>query len=188
MRVLLLADREAQPSVGALLSASPIDAVIGLGDLQGSWIEELAGVDKPMLGVYGNHDEHDYMKALGMTNLHLRSEKLHGVTFTGFEGCVRYRRDGVRQYTQAQASKLVKRLKPADVLVCHCPPAGINDDPDDQAHTGFEGLRAWVDRVRPRYVLHGHTYPHPGRLVRRLGETQVVHVSGARVVEISGGP
>ena len=184
MRVLLLADREPFPSVAALLDAGPIDAVIGLGDLQPSWIEDLERFKLPKFGVYGNHDESPYMKWFGMTDLHLKRKKLHGLTISGFEGCVRYRRDAVHQYTQEQAAKLVKRLKPADVLICHCPPAGVNDDPGDRAHTGFEALREWVDRVRPRYVLHGHTYPLPGRLVHRVGDTRVIHVSGARVVDL----
>jgi hypothetical protein len=33
-------------------------------------------------------------------------------------------------------------------------------------------------------VLHGHTYPPPGRIVRRLGATRIEHVSGARIVEL----
>ncbi|CAA9537991.1 MAG: CRISPR-associated helicase Cas3 [uncultured Solirubrobacteraceae bacterium] len=192
MRVLVLADREPRPSVGALLAAGGIDAIVGLGDLQPSWIDGVAEAALPKLGVYGNHDDGNYMPGLGMEDLHLRSTELGGLSFAGFEGCVRYRRDGAHQYTQAEAAVMAERLPPADVLVCHCPPAGINDDPDDPAHVGYEALRAWVDRVRPRYLLHGHTYPAPGRAVRRHGDTRVVHVAGARVVELepsgSGGP
>lgn len=119
----------------------------------------------------------------------MRSAELGRLSFAGFEGWVRYRRDGAHQCTQAEATAMAERLPPADVLVCHCPPAGINDDPDDPAHVGYEALRAWVDRVRLRYLLHGHTYPTPGRAVRRHGDTRVVHVAGARVIglEPAGG-
>ena len=96
----------------------------------------------------------------------------------------RYQRDGTHQYTQREASKLVKRLPGADVLICHCPPLGINDDPDDPAHIGFEALREWVDRHRPRYVLHGHTHPLPGRALTRYGDTQVRWISGAQVLDL----
>ena len=70
------------------------------------------------------------------------------------------------------------------MLICHCPPLGINDDPDDPAHVGWEGLREWVDRHRPRHVLHGHTHPVPGQVVERVGDTAVHWVQGAKVLRL----
>ena len=102
------------------------------------------------------------MEAFGIENLHLKRESLHGSSFCGFEGCVRYKPSGERQYTQKQATKLASRLPAADVLLCHCPPYGVNDDPDDPAHIGFHALREWVDRHQPKVILHGHTHPMPG--------------------------
>ena len=102
----------------------------------------------------------------------------------GFEGCVRYAKGAIHQYTQREASRLSKRLPAADVLLCHCPPFGINDDPGDPAHIGYEGLRDWVDRHQPRHILHGHTHPLPGHTLKRYGDTQVHWISGARVLEL----
>jgi uncharacterized protein len=85
---------------------------------------------------------------------------------------------------QKQASRLARRLPAADVLLCHCPPSGINDDPEDPAHVGFEGLRAWVDRHHPRHVLHGHTHPIAGLAGTRYGDARVHWVSGARVLQL----
>ena len=68
---------------------------------------------------------------------------------------MKYGKGGPHHYTQKEASKLAKRLPAADVLICHCPPLGINDDPDDPAHVGFAGLRDWVERHRAA--------PHPAR-------------------------
>ena len=64
---------------------------------------------------------------------------------------------------------MARKLPGADVLVCHCPPEGFNDDPADPAHVGFEGLRDWVDRHNPRHVLHGHVHPMPGRVIDHVG-------------------
>jgi uncharacterized protein len=61
-------------------------------------------------------------------------------------------------------------------------PPGVNDDPEDRAHVGFEALRGWVECHRPRHLLHGHTHPHPGRIVERLGDTRVHYLKGARAV------
>jgi Icc-related predicted phosphoesterase len=97
---------------------------------------------------------------------------------------VRYGRGGPHQYTQRQAAKLARKLPGADILLCHCPPEGIDDDPDDPAHVGFAGLRDWVDRHHPRHLLHGHTHPTPGRLVERYGDTRVHWVQGAKVLRL----
>src|ERR671914_767586 len=81
--------------------------------------------------------------------------------------------------------KLGARLPSADVLLTHSPPAGVNDEPDDPAHSGSPALREWVERNRPAWLLHGHTLPHPAQRVKRLGETRVVHVRGAAAVELT---
>jgi Icc-related predicted phosphoesterase len=188
LRALALADRPFHADPAALVDGHDVAAVICLGDLQPSWMERLDRVRLPKLGVRGNHDAEPYMAHFGIEDLHLRRMALDGgVTVCGFEGCVAYRRDGREEgpaYTQRQAAKLVRRLPPADVLICHCPPAGVNDDPDDPAHVGFEALRDWVLEHRPRLLLHGHTHPHPGNLVERVGDTRVVYVNGARIVTL----
>jgi Icc-related predicted phosphoesterase len=182
MRLLVLADSPPRGDVLDWVAGNDPDAVVCCGDLDVAWIERLAQIDLPKLGVYGNHDD-GYMPALGISDLHLRRAEVGGVSFAGFEGCVRYR-PGPHQYTQDEAASLSRALPAADVLVSHAPPAGVNDEPDDRAHAGFEGLREWVRANVPRLVLHGHTHPRPGGGVRRVGATRVVHVSGARIVEL----
>jgi len=183
MRLLALADRPPHVDPQTLAEQAEVDAVLCLGDLDPAWIESLERVDVPKLGVYGNHDG-EYMEAFGIEDLHLRRASVGGRSFAGFQGCVRYRPGGERQYTQTQAARLASRLPAADVLLCHCPPYGVNDDPGDPAHVGFHALRDWVDRHRPRLLLHGHTHPTPGLTLRRLGDTRVVYVKGAKLVEV----
>jgi uncharacterized protein len=83
--------------------------------------------------VYGNHCDGRYQEDLGTANLHL--SMVGGVTFTGLEDCVRLK-DGTKDllYTQSEYSNLAHQLPPADVLLTHCPSAGINDHPADPAH------------------------------------------------------
>jgi uncharacterized protein len=183
VRLLALADEEPPADAAELVASNSPDAVVTLGDLDAAWMASLQGLDLPRLGVHGNHDgEHD-LTTLGIRDAHLRLERVGAWSFTGFEGCVRFE-DGPHQYTQEEATALVRRLPPAEVLLCHCPPAGVNDQPDDPAHLGFSALRPWVERHRPRYLLHGHTTPDPRRRIHRLGATEVVWVRGASVVEL----
>jgi Icc-related predicted phosphoesterase len=188
MRALVLADRPFHADPVALARRPDIEAVMCLGDLQPSWMEKLDRVRLPKLGVRGNHDAEPYMEQFGIEDLHLRRTQLEsGLTVCGFEGCVTYPRGRGAHgpaYTQREAAKLVRRLPPADVVVCHCPPYGVNDDADDPAHVGFVALREWVLEHRPRLLLHGHTHPNPGALLGRLGDTRIVYVNGARIVDL----
>jgi Icc-related predicted phosphoesterase len=184
VRVLALADKRPPIDPALLVAQLRVDAVVCLGDLDRAWIESLTGLALPKLGVHGNHDPPHLLREVEVDDLHGRRTSLAGMTFAGFEGCVRYGAGGPHHYTQRQAARLARRLPAADVLLCHCPPRGINDDPGDPAHVGFAGLLEWVDRHRPRHLLHGHTHP-PGGLVRtRYGDTRVHWVFGARVVQL----
>ncbi len=185
MLVLALADRRPMPEPATIALQRRVDAVFCLGDLDRAWIESLTGLGIPCLGVHGNHDPPGLLQDLEIDDLHLRRTSLGGLTVAGFEGCVKYGLGGDHQYTQRQATKLIRRLPGADVLLCHCPPRGVNDDPDDPAHVGFDGLRAWVDRHRPRHLLHGHVHPEGGELTTRVGETHVHFIRGARVLRLA---
>src|SRR5215217_1314499 len=114
---------------GLLAEQLGVDAVVCLGDLDRAWIESLAQLRLPRLGVHGNHDEPGLLREVEVEDLHGRRTSLSGMTFAGFEGCVRYGGGGPFHYSQRQATRLARRLPAADVLLSHCPPLGINDDP-----------------------------------------------------------
>jgi Icc-related predicted phosphoesterase len=182
MRVLALADKRPPMDPALMAEQLGVEAVVCLGDLDRAWIEPLAGLALPRLGVHGNHDEPDLLREVDVQDLHGRRTALAGRTFAGFEGCVRYGAGGPYHRTQKEGTTLARRLPAADVLLTHCPPFGINDDPADPAHVGWTGLLEWVDRHRPRHLLHGHTHPEGGYVMTRHGETHVHWISGARVV------
>jgi Icc-related predicted phosphoesterase len=156
-----------------------------LGDLEPAWTEGLADVELPKLGVRGNHDAPDALSALGVEDLHLRRASVGEASFCGFGGSPRYSPHGGNQWTEDEAERMLAGLPPADVLLAHSPPEGVNDEADDRAHRGSPALRAWVERHRPAWLLHGHTLPSPASAVRRLGPTRVVHVRGAVPVQLS---
>jgi uncharacterized protein len=185
MRVLALADEPPHSSIPELLAASRPELIVLLGDLEPAWTDGLAGIDLPKLGVLGNHDSPDALEALGAEQLHLRRVEVGGRSFCGFGGSPRYSEHGTQEWTEDEAAALLEGLPPADVLLTHSPPAGVNDDPSDPVHRGSPALREWVERHEPGWILHGHTLPDPARRVHRLGDTRVVHVRGAMAVELS---
>jgi Icc-related predicted phosphoesterase len=158
--------------------------ILLLGDLEAAWTEGLAEIDLPKLGVRGNHDQPDALEAVGAADLQLRRVELGGLSFAGFGGSPRYSPQGGNQWSEEEAGQMLELLPAADVLLAHSPPQGVNDEPDDRAHRGSASLRAWVERHRPAWLLHGHTLPNPVRQVHRFGPTQVVHVRGAVGIEL----
>src|SRR5918999_398247 len=185
MRVLAFADESPHGGVTDLVAAHRPELIVLLGDLEPAWTEGLASVDLPKLGVLGNHDAEDALAAVGAEDMQLRRVEVGRLSFSGFGGSPRYSRNGTGEWTETEAKKLVARLPAADVLLTHSPPAGVNDEPDDPAHCGSPALREWVERNRPAWLLHGHTPPPPARLVKRLGDTRVVHVRGAMAVDVA---
>lgn len=184
MRVLVIADLD--PMLGVSMreyvETHRIDAVITAGDLRGFHLKGIRDAGVPAAGVYGNHCDRRYLEQLGMQNLHLRRLRIGSVSFTGLEGCVRYKPDpDAALYTQSEYAELVEALPAADVLVTHCPPRGVNDN-EDPAHVGIEALVEWVEAARPAVLIHGHTYPE--RPVKRMGATRVEYVRRARVIEV----
>lgn len=184
MRVLALADAPPPRPIVELVELVQPELVVVLGDLEPAWIDGLQDVDVPRIGVRGNHDDERTLSAAGVEDVHLRRVLAGGLSFAGFGGSPRYSRDGPNEWSEAQAAALVELLPPADVLLTHSPPAGINDEPDDPVHRGSPALRAWVERHRPAWLLHGHTTPRPGRRSDRLAGTRIVHVRGATTVEL----
>lgn len=185
MRILAIADYydpDSNPPLAVTVASNAIDAVITVGDLYGG---ALAGMEKltvPTMGVYGNHCDGEYLENYRMVNLHLRRFEYRGLSFVGLQGGVRYK-SGCNDilYTQDQYRALVARLPPADVLVTHCPPRGINDG-KDPAHVGVVALLPWIDRHRPAVIIHGHTYPrHP---IAQSRGARIEYVHGARILDL----
>jgi Icc-related predicted phosphoesterase len=88
-------------------------------------------------------------------------------------------------YTQEEASTMLSAFPRVDVMLVHCPPYGVNDEPDELAHQGFKGLRDYVEREHPAYLLHGHTYPSESQLVRQVGSTKIEYVYSDRVIDLA---
>jgi Icc-related predicted phosphoesterase len=127
----------------------------------------------------------------GGTNLdgNLHHEK--GLWFAGLGGSIRYR-DGANMYTQEQMRRRVRRTvrrarfrrRTVDIVVTHSPPRGLGDAPD-HAHTGFDAFHTLLERLRPRFMLHGHIHPHGfDKPDRELGPTRIVNVIPYKVIEV----
>ena len=181
-----------------------VDLIFGCGDLPYTYLEYLLSVlNTPLFYVPGNHDpEFNPHRSLahteGGTNLDLRTASAKGLLLAGLGGCIRYRPDGVNQYTQKQAFTrayvlLVRLLvsqvrygRKLDILITHSPPFGIHDD-NSAAHRGLKALNFLIRVAGPRYHFHGHTHFYRNNLetpVTREGRSTIMNIFPYKVIEL----
>ncbi len=86
-----------------------VELIVGCGDLPYEYLEYLVTMlNKPLYYVPGNHDpkfepQTAASRAQGGSNLDLKIVRHNKFLIGGFGGCVRYRPDGINQYTQTEA-------------------------------------------------------------------------------------
>ena len=184
MKTLVIADKNPHLDVPTLVKEQGVELIITLGDLTREDLLSLAQVQNiPKIGVYGNHDSGTYMPELGIWDLHLKLWDFMGLKFGGFEGCVRYKDNPQAiMYTQDEAKQMLNGYPKVDIFLSHCPPFGINDEPDEIAHQGFHALRDYLDVQQPKVWLHGHTYPTEATIVKQHGPTRIEYTSGHRLI------
>ena len=206
MKILAVSDQVVE-RIYALISSQQfqgVDLLLGCGDLPYSYLENIVSLlNVPLYYVPGNHDpaydeRWSQSRAEGCINVDLKLTTFKGLLIGGFGGSVKYRPDGVNQYTQAEANLRAWQMLPGllwnrvrygralDVLISHSPPFGIHDD-DTKAHQGLHALN-WLLRVaRPRYHFHGHTHFYRQNLspsVTRFGSTEIMNIYPYKMIEI----
>ncbi len=186
-----------------------VDLVVGCGDLPQYYLDYVVSMlNVPLLLVPGNHDLPEmfadsrqeppsHLAPRSSVNIDGTAVEEQGLLLAGLGGSIRYRPDGVHQYTQAEMSRRVLALAPRlywnrirrgrflDILVTHAPPRGIHDA-EDPAHVGFEAFNRFIARFRPRYLLHGHAhiYRRSDVTLTQVGPTAIINVYPYRVIEV----
>jgi Icc-related predicted phosphoesterase len=176
-----------------------VELILGCGDLPYAYLEYLLTMlNVRLYYVPGNHDPRAaQLEAEGCVNLDIKVERYKKFLIGGLGGSIRYRPDGVNQYTQREAYLRAVALLPRlalnrlqygralDILVSHSPPFGIHDD-TDPAHNGLKALN-WLLRVaQPRYHFHGHTHFYRRNLASpetALGITKIMNVYPYKIIE-----
>jgi Icc-related predicted phosphoesterase len=185
-----------------------IDLVLGCGDLPAYYLDYVAStLNVPFYHVPGNHDlppapqpgrilippEED----CASSDIDGRVVRESGLILAGLGGSIRYRPDGLNQYTQAEMRWRTLRLGPrlawnrwrhgrgVDILVTHAPPRNVHDGADP-AHVGFDAFHDFIRYFRPRYLLHGHSHVWRRDTVvtTQVGPTRVLNVCPYRVLTV----
>ena len=219
VRVLAVADEVSDALWGPRAASLAPDLVLAAGDLPWDYLEFLASaVDRPVVFVPGNHDPEvstarahrsgQFQRAglpcepprpAGCRSVDGIVLDVAGLRIAGLGGCVRYRpgpnQDSQREYHR-RAARLLRRVArlqrrspgPVDVLLTHAPPRGLGDE-DDRPHVGIDALHGVLERLQPRWHLHGHIHPYGQRRPDRVaGPTTIRNVIPYRLFEVDATP
>lgn len=159
------------------------DILISTGDLTffdfGSL--KMKNTPKPSFGVYGNHDSGSYLEELQITNLHNKIYEFAGMTWGGWQGCLRYKKGGGPQFSEDEAFTWSQTFPAVDVLLLHAGPKDMLDDPSDSVHIGSEAIKRYVATKKPKYVFCGHQYSDAEL---EIEGTTIFRTYGARLIEL----
>lgn len=198
MKILAVSDQaeERVYSLAVNKHFEDIDLILGCGDLPYTYLEYLLTImNKPLMYVPGNHDFHAHVE--GGSNLDVKTMNHRGILFAGLGGSIKYRPDGVNQYTQMEMYLRAARLMPGlfanklrygralDILITHSPPFGIHDD-DTQAHQGLRAINWLLKIAKPRYHFHGHTHFYKNNLEKSetvFEKTTVINIYPYKKIE-----
>jgi Icc-related predicted phosphoesterase len=207
MKILAVSDEVVPQVYDASIKRrfADVDLVLSCGDLPHYYLEYIVTMlNVPLYHVMGNHgDELDwraqrgeYVVPGGCQDIDGRLVVHGGLLIAGLQGSMRYK-PGPYQYTQREMQYKVLRLGATllrnrlstgrwlDILITHAPPLGIHDG-TDLCHTGFQAFVRFMDRHRPRYLLHGHShvYSQLQTTVTHYHDTVVMNVHPYRVIDI----
>lgn len=177
MNVLILADMD---DLHWKQGRGQADLILSCGDLFDQVILEAAEAFAcPMiLAVKGNHDRQDPFSP-PIIDLHLQAKEVGGLKFGGLNGSWRYK-PGPFHYEQRQVHSSLSDFPAVDVFLSHNSPKGIHEV-DETIHQGFEGLLAYVAKVQPRLLIHGHQHQNQET---RIGRTSILGVYGHRLLSL----
>ena len=157
------------------------DALLALGDMADTVILQAAESWQcpAVLAVKGNHDD-DTPFSEPIVDLHLRTTGINGFRFGGLNGCWQYKPRGHFLYYQEEVDSFLGSFPAVDIFISHNSPRRVHDR-EDEIHTGFSALNAYIERTAPRLLLHGHQHRN---CETQVGLTRVRGIFGWEVIEL----
>ncbi len=196
MKLLVFSDLHSDFRTAAKLVelSNTVDAVVGAGDFcvarQGldEIITPFADITKPTVLVPGNSESN---KELVQACRSWKSARvLHGsqttideITFFGIGGGIPITPFGSWSYdfSEEEATDLLRDCPAGGVLVSHSPPAGVLDVSSGGRSLGSQAVRKTIDIKQPKLVVCGHIHGSAGK-IDRIGETTVINAGPRGII------
>ena len=178
MNLLIIADDE---SLRSQMPECNADVLVSCGDLPDGLILHVAkrcGC-KEILGVKGNHDSSAPFLS-PIRDLHLTVFPFRGVKFGGFCGSWKYKPRGNYLFENSEVERALIGFVTVDIFVTHNSPRLVHDREDD-VHMGFAAFNQYIERAKPKLMLHGHQHQNVESLI---GNTRVIGTFGHRMLVV----
>ena len=196
MKLLVFSDIHADLRAASNLvkRSADVDVVVGAGDYGmprqglGEMISALIKIEKPTVLVSGNCENTGDLKSAcrGWQKAHvLHGEQvtLKGMPFYGIGGGIPITPFGSWSYdfSEDEASHLLKNCPSGGVLISHSPPKGMLDISSDGRRLGSTALRDAIINKNPLLVVCGHIHASAGQ-IDRFGETTVINAGPQGII------
>ena len=167
--------------------SKPFDVCILLGDHSYNDLQIITRHINPnkIIGILGNHDNKDLLKAFNIININNELIYINNVSFIGVEGCIKYKNCSPG-YTLEEGAQLVKNMPYADVLISHALPQNIDMKYITQqstVHSGSVFLNNYIYQKNIPIILSGHN--HSNFSVKMKNGTTVYENFGVQHLELS---
>lgn len=174
--------------------SAEVDVVVGAGDYsmprQGlrEIISALMKIEKPTALVSGNCENTKELKEAcrAWPNAHvLQGEQvtLDGMSFYGIGGGIPITPFGSWSYdfSENEASQLLKNCPCGGVLISHSPPKGILDISSNGESLGSTTIKETITVKNPLLVICGHIHASAGQ-IERFGETTIINAGPQGII------
>jgi Icc-related predicted phosphoesterase len=174
--------------------SADVDVVVGAGDYcmprqgLGEMINALMKIEKPTVLVSGNCENTDELKSTcrvwqNAHVLHGEQVTIDGMSFYGIGGGIPITPFGSWSYdfSENEASQLLKDCPSGGVLISHSPPKGILDISSDGRSLGSTALRDAIIVKNPLLVICGHIHASAGQ-IDRFEETTIINAGPKGII------
>ena len=157
------------------------DLLVSCGDIYDQVICEAAEAYsvKKIFAIKGNHDFNRSFHE-SIDDLHLRVKEFGGIKFGGLNGSWKYKPRGDFLYDEWEVDGFLSIFPHVDIFISHNSPRTIHDQ-EDGIHYGFEALKSYALRMKPRILIHGHQHINREAV---LGDTRIIGVYGYKIIEV----
>jgi Icc-related predicted phosphoesterase len=153
--------------------AAEADLVLGAGDFctmrrgLSETLDRLAAIETPTVVVPGNSESVEELRAAvdeagwaAATVLHGNGATVNGHAVFGIGGGIPVTPFGDWSYdfTEEEATDLLRDCPEGAMLVSHSPPHNVVDQDSSGQHLGSQAVRETIERTHPRLVACGHIH------------------------------